>query len=102
NAYAYEMTDGQHRDLAEVLHNVKGKVALSSYSSQLMRELYSNWRYINAPERLVHSVKMPRTEMLWTNYELQGKDTGEWQDQQDQRQFSQKRFAEQPATYRLP
>jgi DNA adenine methylase len=63
------MSDGEHRILAEVLHSVKGKVALSGYHSPLMRQLYSDWHYIEAPERLVHSVKMPRTEVLWTNYE---------------------------------
>ena len=34
NAYAYEMTDAEHRTLATVLHKVKGKVALSSYDSK--------------------------------------------------------------------
>ncbi len=71
NAYAYEMTDDQHRELADVLHNVKAKVALSGYHSPLMRELYSDWHHLEASERLIHSVKMPRTEVLWTNYPLQ-------------------------------
>jgi DNA adenine methylase len=30
-AYAYEMTDSEHRELGEILHQVKGKVALSGY-----------------------------------------------------------------------
>lgn len=97
NAYAYEMTNDHHRALAEVLHGVKGKVALSGYHSPLMQELYGDWRYIEAPERLVHSVKMPRTEVLWTNYDLEG--DGKWQTPEAS---SQMRFAEQQATYRLP
>lgn len=69
NAYAYEMTDNQHRELAEVLRSVKGKVALSSYQSELMSELYQGWLCVEAPEKLCHSVKTPRQEVLWANYD---------------------------------
>jgi len=71
NAYAYEMSDDEHQQLAAVLHQVQGKVALSSYHCDLMNELYGAWRCIEAPERLVHSVKMPRKEVLWVNYHLE-------------------------------
>lgn len=74
NAYRYEMTDNEHRELAEVLHAVKGKVALSSYRCDLMDELYSDWSSIEGPTRLVHSVKQPRTEVLWVNYEVSNLD----------------------------
>jgi DNA adenine methylase len=69
NAYAHEMTDEQHRELARILHNVKGKVALSSYDSKLMDELYKDWRCIKGPEKMVHSVKETRQEVLWVNYD---------------------------------
>lgn len=69
NAYGYEMTDDEHRELAHVLHNVKGKVALSSYHCDLMDELYSDWQYIEAPVKNCHSVKKPRIEVLWVNYD---------------------------------
>ena len=68
-AYAHEMTDDDHRELARVLHGVRGKVALSSYHGPLMNELYHDWRFIEAPERACHSVKAPRREVLWVNYE---------------------------------
>jgi DNA adenine methylase len=68
-AYAYEMTDDQHRELAEVLHNVKGKVALSSYHGDLMSELFADWQFIEAPEKNIHSVKTLRREVLWVNYD---------------------------------
>jgi DNA adenine methylase len=97
NAYAYEMTDDQHRELAEVLHTVKGKVALSGYQSPLMQELYGDWRHIEGLERLAHSVKMPRTEVLWINYNLE--DEAAWQIQQ---QSWQMRLLEQQTTYQLP
>ena len=73
NAYANEMTDDQHRELAEVLHNVKGKVALSGYHCDLMDQFYGGWRQVESPEKICHSVKTPRTEVLWTNYNLKGK-----------------------------
>jgi DNA adenine methylase len=70
NAYAYEMTDKAHRELAEVLHQAEGKVALSGYHCDLMNELYSEWRCIEAPVKMCHSTKQPRQEVLWVNYEL--------------------------------
>lgn len=68
HAYGFEMTDDDHRELADVLHGVRGKVALSSYASSLMSELYSDWYCTEAPPRNVHSVKQKRVELLWTNY----------------------------------
>lgn len=70
NAYAHEMTDEDHRELARVLHQVEGKVALSSYHGPLMEQLYSDWQRIEAPAKMCHSVKQERTEVLWTNYEI--------------------------------
>ena len=69
-AYAYEMTDEQHRELAAVLHNVKGKVAVSGYKCDLMDELYGDWKEIAAPEKVCHSTKGLRTEVLWINYDI--------------------------------
>ncbi|MDT5158558.1 MAG: adenine methylase [Acidobacteriota bacterium] len=73
NAYANEMTDDHHRELAEILRNVKGKVALSSYDCPLMDELYSDWQRVESKEKIIHSVKTTRKEVLWINYELEGK-----------------------------
>ncbi len=69
-AYAHEMSDDDHRQLAHVLHRVNGKVALSSYHCDLMDELYCDWRCIEAPTKVCHSVKTMRTEVLWINYEV--------------------------------
>jgi len=77
HAYAYEMTDTEHRELARVLHTVKGKVALSGYHSDLMEELYGDWDYVEAPVKKAHSTntgannhKQSRTEVLWVNYDV--------------------------------
>lgn len=68
HAYRYEMTNSEHEELASSLHQVKGKVALSSYRSPLMDRLYPDWTRIDAPSRIAHSVKEPRQESLWVNY----------------------------------
>ncbi|NLN75886.1 MAG: DNA adenine methylase [Armatimonadetes bacterium] len=76
NAYGYEMTDEEHRTLAEVLHSAQGKVALSGYHCELMDELYSSWSHIDGPLKLCHSVKTPRQEVLWVNYDFQSLNNG--------------------------
>lgn len=45
--YVHEMTDDDHRALAEVLNNVQGMVLLSGYDSPLYRELYARWEVIS-------------------------------------------------------
>lgn len=70
NAYAFEMSDSDHRELANLLHSVEGKVALSGYKNDLMEKLYGDWIEIAAPEKKAHSIKELRTEYLWINYEL--------------------------------
>ncbi|WP_374688667.1 DNA adenine methylase [Promineifilum sp.] len=89
NAYRYEMKNYEHRDLAEVLHNVKGKVALSGYHSRLMDELYGDWEYIESIPRKAHStntradnLKQERVEVLWVNYKLPKQGNSEWRSQQ--------------------
>lgn len=70
NAYAFEMSDQDHRQLATVLHQVKGKVAISGYKSDLMFDLYNDWRCLKAPPKQIHSSKQNRVEHLWVNYSL--------------------------------
>ena len=80
HAYSYEMTDAQHRELARVLHDVRGKVALSGYHGNLLDDLYGDWRSIDAPPRKVHSVKQERVEVLWVNYDPE--EDAAWQNPQ--------------------
>ena len=77
-AYKYEMTNDAHKELATILHAVKGKVAISGYHGTLMDELYKDWYSIDAPPKKAHStntrldsIKQERVEVLWTNYEVQ-------------------------------
>lgn len=70
-AYGYEMTDDEHRELASMLNNVNGKVAISNYECNLMDELYtsSRWYKTVGPDKTNHSTKGKRQEVLWTNYD---------------------------------
>lgn len=71
NAYAFEMTDEQHKELAATLNAVKGKVAISNYGCELMDRLYSapKWRKFQTEEKTNHATKGQRVEVLWTNYD---------------------------------
>ena len=83
-AYAFEMTDAQHKELAEVLNAVQGMVAFSNYQAGILDQLYPapKWHKTVSPERTNHSTKDKRVEILWTNYNPQkikrnGKSHGE-------------------------
>jgi DNA adenine methylase len=67
-AYGYELLEPEHTQLAEALHRVKGKVALSGYRSALYDKLFKGWRRYDAPAKQIHSVKQERQECLWMNY----------------------------------
>jgi len=69
-SYGYEMTDKEHEELALVVHRCTGKVAVSGYRCDLLDHLYGDWRRIDAPSKICHSVKKPRQEALWVNYRI--------------------------------
>jgi len=73
NAYGNEMTDDEHRELANVLNNINGLVAISNYDCQLMDELYPHpkWKKFYGPNKTIHSTKDKRQEVLWVNYQLE-------------------------------
>lgn len=61
--YRHELSDGDHRKLAEVLHGLSGAVILSGYSCPLYEELFGAWRRIE--RRTYADGAQPRTEILW-------------------------------------
>lgn len=67
-AYRFEMDEVAYRQLAGVVNNCHGKVAISGYRCELMDDLLGNWNCYEAPPKICHSVKQPRTEALWMNY----------------------------------
>lgn len=84
-AYGHEMTDDQHRELADALNAAKGMIAFSNYDCNLMNQLYpaGRWQKIVGPAKTNHSTKDVRTEVLWVNYDPYKKQSGEllWGDQ---------------------
>lgn len=67
-AYGFEMSDEEHKALAHTLKRAKGKVVLSGYRCEFMDKLYKNWRCVEAPEKMCHSVKKSRSEAVWMNF----------------------------------
>lgn len=63
--YAHEMTDDQHRHLAEVVHHARGMVLLSGYKSDLYSELYRDWTLVT--KTTTTNGNGVATEYLWLN-----------------------------------
>jgi DNA adenine methylase len=66
HGYRHELTDDDHRRLAEVLRSVDGMVVLSGYPTKLYdKELFPDWaRY---ERRAVADGARIRTEVVWIN-----------------------------------
>ena len=62
-AYKFEMTDDDHRELAAVLHSVKGMVVVSGYPSELYDEIYGDWERVTKTAHIEGA--QTRTECLW-------------------------------------
>jgi len=67
--YAFEMTDEQHRELASVLHSLKGMVVLSGYDCNLYKELFAGW-HKETKETLADGARK-RIETIWLNESAQ-------------------------------
>lgn len=65
HGYRHEMTDEQHRALAEVLHGLRGMVLLSGYQGGLYDTLYGDWRSVSV-DTFADGAN-PRVETLWMN-----------------------------------
>lgn len=63
--YRVEMDDQNHRELAVALHEIKGMVILSSYSSPLYDELFGDW--IRTQKNARTNGNSVSTEVLWLN-----------------------------------
>lgn len=69
--YEVDMTEEDHRALADELHRCQGKVVLSGYPSDLYDELYDGWRVIEfdvANHAAGAKSKRRETEALWMNW----------------------------------
>ena len=64
NAYRHEMTDNDHRDLAEVLHDLRGMVVISGYPCHLYDvELFPDWQRVQCNTHADGA--RDRVEVLW-------------------------------------
>lgn len=62
--YRHEMTENDHRQLANTLHQIKGKAIISGYQCKLYDDqLYSNWQRIT--QKTNADGARARTEALW-------------------------------------
>jgi len=70
-AYGFEMNEEQHKELAHVLNECQGMVAVSGYEHPLMGELFppNKWIKTKGADKTIHSTKDKRAEFLWTNYD---------------------------------
>jgi DNA adenine methylase len=63
--YKHEMTDQDHRAMADCLKSLQGMVILSGYDCDLYRELFGNWHRVERQAFADGARK--RTECLWLN-----------------------------------
>ncbi len=71
DAYSYEMSEQEHRDLLAVLLECKGKVMLSGYPSELYDGMLKSWKRhtFDLPNNAAGGeVKRRMTEVLWCNF----------------------------------
>lgn len=62
-AYKHEMTDQQHRELAEVLASLRGAVVVSGYRCPLYDEIFEGWQRVDAAAHADGA--RDRVESLW-------------------------------------
>lgn len=65
SVYKHEMTDEQHRTLANGLAGLRGMVVVSGYHTELYDELYKGW--VRSEVQAHADGARPRIEVLWLN-----------------------------------
>jgi DNA adenine methylase len=71
DAYAHEMTEGDHRELLALLRSVRGKVMLSGYPSELYDRALAGWprHTFDLPNNAAGGpTKGRETEVVWCNF----------------------------------
>ena len=63
--YEFEMTNQEHRELANTLKKVKGMVVLSGYDCEMYKELYGDWEKVK--RKAFADGAAEREECLWLN-----------------------------------
>lgn len=70
SVYTHELATDYHIELANVLHKIEGKAAISGYNHGAMAELYEDWIRFDSKSKSIGSSdhQSKRTESLWVNY----------------------------------
>lgn len=63
-AYVHEMSDAEHRELAEQLHGIEGMAIISGYPGPLYDELYGDWHRVSK-RTTAGAAGARRIEVLW-------------------------------------
>lgn len=64
-AYSHEMTDGKHREFAELLYSLKGFVVLSGYPSAIYEELFEKKGWVRVDKAAKVLGGGTKIESLW-------------------------------------
>lgn len=70
-AYAYEMSDHDHQEMANILHSIKGMAVISGYDSELYHHLFKGWPTFKAVAMADGARK--RVECLYLNHQAASK-----------------------------
>lgn len=65
--YSHEMTEADHREMGELLHNAKAAVLLSGYASELYEEMFAGWHQVHIGARSDNAVDRDVVEVVWSN-----------------------------------
>ena len=68
--YTHEMTETDHRDMADTLRACAGAVMLSGYASPLYDELFGDWHQVQISARSDNAVDRDVIEVVWSNRPL--------------------------------
>jgi DNA adenine methylase len=74
--YMYELTNAEHQELLKRLLSLQACVMLSGYPSELYSARLGAWRTVSFAAKCrvsAQHVKPPRTEVVWTNFDDNGK-----------------------------
>jgi DNA adenine methylase len=77
NDYQFDFSEADHLRVRDAVENVKGKVAISCYSSDFMKQLYKGWHFYEGPVRRNNYSDKEVREGLITNYNLSAGKAGE-------------------------
>ncbi|PNW10666.1 DNA methyltransferase [Microbacterium testaceum] len=65
--YSHEMTEADHREMGELLHNAKATVLLSGYASELYDDMFADWHQVHIGARSDNAVDREVIEVVWSN-----------------------------------